>query len=117
MIKFNICLIITVLMIANSVFATVGPAIIDGLPSKSAAVLETVLKKALQERLKITIQDLKVDYSSEQNSCVETKSEMHPDVTMGVCTLKFSAFQINGVAALIKTQTGYKISVIYTDLE
>lgn len=88
------------------------------IPPKDRPALEKRIQAALEARTGVqSFRNFVVDWTPDSVRCVPAESEMDPDAEMGVCAVKVSAFQLDAQVAIIKTVTGYSISVIYANVE
>lgn len=108
-------LILIASLFASSAFATVGPALIDEMGDAQVQELEAKIDRIVAKQMGAQPKKLRIEWNKAR--CLEANTEMDPSVRLGVCTLEFSAFQIQGAVAMIKTPRGYDVRLIHFDIE
>ncbi len=97
---------------------TVSPADKVIIPKNDVGFIEDQIRRSLLRET--GLKDLKnfvVVWSQPSIKCIATKSEMDPTLTMGVCTVRATAFGVSAETAIVKKAGGYDISIIYAAVE
>lgn len=104
------------IVLASPAFATVYPALIETMTDEQSRQLQfDVAGQIIKQAGMVNLENMKLNW--EGAKCLEAKSEMAPDQTFGVCTVSFFAFQINGEAAVLRTQDGFEAKILHLDVE
>lgn len=61
-----------------------------------------------------SLDQYRVDWNSLK--CISTPNEM-TETEMGICTVPASAFQVQAQAAIIVTESGYRVSLVFVNVE
>lgn len=89
-----------------------------GIPLRDVAPLEARLKKALEKSAGIgKLREFGVDWKPSSLQCISTPNEMNEGETYGICVVSLGAYMVQAKAAIVKSEEGYSVRIIYANVD